>query len=522
MNIYKHLISLKRILSPIVILAVILAACSTPNINNGSKGPEDPPVAVSGILTLSNGQPAVHMELKIQELDSSAPFTAQNAAAYPTTTRTDADGRFTFSVSAPGDFGIYGESGDEGIFHRVTVKTSANGALTSDPIVASTSLLGSIQGQIASARGGVRIGLIGTPYFSATNDAGEFGISRVPEGTYEITVIDSNDSFIIRTVTVAPGRVTHLDEPLEFGVTITSVSPSGIVPIDEYKFMDLTDSPEFTQVEINGKGFGPTRGLSKVSYAGVDLTFTIEEWSDSKIVLQLPSSGPSYNQIPHTLTLDDLRFTVTTPTGVAKTAVSAIIDANIFGRNYDFANRSNEHWVHVILFRNLETFVLQVDLEVINGRLIDSRPPYTSHGFYSEPLAAVQKPIVTVASLAGVELAREITGNFADISVLLDPEDFVENPYKLRLGIGIHSFTGEATVPFEDDGKFSFSYESYDPYPQCDVPPLQNRNLSLSRDGTATIDFATIFESGPVNPSCYGSELRLRYDGIDLPGHLLL
>lgn len=394
------------------------------------------------------------------------PSSVQAQAASITTT--DELGRFAFDVSEPGQYTLSTRTDTTGALARITVTRGADGSLTADEVTLQSAELGSVTGTVAGQGVGVMVYLAGTSYLALTDTDGDYAITRVPAGSYEVIATVNGIHSQARSITVTAGETTAVSGALQLAPTITNVTPGHLMLVG-------VPAPRGLEIGIEGSGFGDTQGLSRVHYYGIEVPrHAITRWSDNEIVVNLRLLEEWVGDLLFDggfgpLDLESMVFSVETPAGVATSdTITGAYISWIYG--YDMRVEFS-----VSPF-NLDTIAdLSVKVDLVSARLVDGdghpvNDPRTSsssgdayhvytlepESIYpiiltftvddprfeptpSEPLV-MQEPILTLDSHMFPRPGEELTGT------LLTPND----------------------TPYADYSDFSLRYEGY---PESETTP---------------------------------------------------
>lgn len=444
------------------LLTTVLAACGGTTIppadNNGDTDPAGPQGVITGVITNSSGAAASNLQLSVSNTTSRV--SADNLEVMSVTT-TDEAGQFAFDVSTAGTYGITGISGSEGVYFQVPVTLDADGKLTSEPVTQSTAPLGAVTGSIHTERAGVMISLLGTSFLALTDTDGAFNITGVPAGEYSIAATVAGHTGASRTVTVKSGESTELTAALEFGPTITSVTPEGITSMETVSG-PYGDYMTYPVHEIEGSGFGDGIGISRLLFAGKDITSLVTTWTDTHITVDINNNHLYEYQLEFT-TVDDLHFTVVTPSGSADTPTAATIDAYSHYNELDDGTRL--YSLDPTVMNGFYPEGLTFDLSTNHGTLHVNAPDgpetsthtidYSGDGdrFVPVPNPTATVPMITTTSLAGTPLDRFISGNDGYLELISPERNTPGEPttYQLQLI--------SDDVTYTDDGKFTYTLE---------------------------------------------------------------
>lgn len=450
----------------LLLLVVALAACQGP----GAKGPdqngpgdEDPqPLAgvITGALTDSTGAVVAGAQVT---LGSTAITVAALEPATAQLVVTNEYGQFAFDVDSEGEYTLTTMLDNEGAFTRVTVERDADGNLTSNPITMQSAEFGAVAGTVVGNNDGAWAFLLGTSFLAAAHDDGEFIISRVPAGTYQLApgLLGVRGKAV--TVLVESGKVTTIDTPLAFGPIITGVEPG--------EFMAEADAwgdgdEEAIQIVLRGSGFGKSRGVAQLWYAGVPVNEHITSWSDEEIVLRMWRDN-SYR----TANNEDLRFTFYDVTGEAVSGRFGMLVADLLPYACSENWSTGESWVSV----RVHSFGLAVEdapvvVTVENGVARAALGAAASSQFrtndrgcvnvYVEPDLRSRLPVHVNVSVEGVNLGHLVLSESASLTlddymfVYADADDTVNVSGQL-----LYAYTGQGV---NDDGQFRLQIR--DPY----------------------------------------------------------
>lgn len=181
---------------------------------------------ITGTLTDSSGAPLADAEVTLGYAGITVAALEPAAAQWYATNEL---GQFAFDVGEEGDYTLIWMEGNEGALRRVTVNRDAEGNLTSSPITMQAAELGRVAGRVVTRGAEPWAFLLGTSFHAPADANGDFLIRGVPAGNYELApgLVGVRGKAV--AVTVEPGAVTTVDEPLEFGPIITGVNPVGFM-----------------------------------------------------------------------------------------------------------------------------------------------------------------------------------------------------------------------------------------------------------------------------------------------------
>jgi len=310
---------LLRLLLPVLVVA--LAACQGPTTGGPDDGGPDDPQPLTGVitgaLTDSAGAPLAGAQVT---LGSAAITAASVDLAAAQLFVTNEHGQFAFDVENEGEYTITSMLDEEGAFARVTVTRDPDGNLASSPVTMQAAEFGGVAGTVQSSSAGAWAFLLGTSFMAAADDDGSFVISRVPAGDYQLAPGLLGVRGAPVPVTVEPGELTEVSEPLLFGPVITSIDPVGFMPQEDA----WGPNGEEMLITIQGSGFGSSMGVSQLRYGPSSANPLVVSWTDDEIRLRMSWARDSY-----VITNEDLRFALSGVTGEAFSARLGSISGSV-------------------------------------------------------------------------------------------------------------------------------------------------------------------------------------------------
>lgn len=431
-----------------LLLTLLMVACGGPS-------PTQPPVTPTGVITgtLTDGQgaPVADAQVVLGDATSLAAGQALAPAAAAMTT-TNAHGQFALDVDEEGEYTLTVLLDHEGAHARVTVIRDASGRLTSQPLAMSTAPLGAVSGTVAGKGAGAWAFLLGTSFLATTDADGSFLISRVPAGTYRLAAGALGAVGPATEVTVGAGEVTNVTEPLEFGPVITSVEPAGLVPVTT----SFADDAETHEVRLRGRGFGDSMGVSRVLYAGRDISDHVMAWSENEIVLA--SEWVLYPGHTRPVAEDDLHYSVATTSGEATSEVAGYWYAQVGGNQDCRPGHYPEGWFAVTVSVSSRVVTdLTLDLEVFHATARSSESGAEVHELITGPSGCAAAYLDSDGKLP-VVVQVGIDGHKHDPNLLLNPPGILVAPFTAVAGT--NRVTGLITThdglePMTDDGHFT-------------------------------------------------------------------
>lgn len=191
-------------------LAIILAACSTPNDNPPTtQDPTRPEGVITGIITTSTGEALSNAPVTLQEFTLDANMLQVQSSSF-----TDEHGQFGLNISSPGTYALQATGENEGVFEIITV-TSTDGKLVAQDLELTSAEYGIVELTVhapdSTPAADSLVYLAGTNHIGMTNAAGRTTLTRVPAGNY--TAVASGEGY---------GRSEGLNVTVKSAETTTS------------------------------------------------------------------------------------------------------------------------------------------------------------------------------------------------------------------------------------------------------------------------------------------------------------
>lgn len=199
----------------VISLALLLAACSEPG--DGSKAPM---TSLQGVITDAGGAPVPSAAVTLN------PVGGQGTSGILRTT-SDQTGVYSFSDTGPGTYNLLVTTGDGRGSFKADIAITGTATVT---VHIQVTELGAITGIAIlegspAASAGIDVYIPGTSFLAKTADNGNFHLSGVPAGTYDLYAdAPSHKRATITGVAVATGTTTNLP------ATIT-LAPENYAPI---------------------------------------------------------------------------------------------------------------------------------------------------------------------------------------------------------------------------------------------------------------------------------------------------
>lgn len=444
-----------RLLLPVLVL--VLAACQGPGAKGpdiDDNGPDDDPQPLAGVitgtLTDSSGAPLADAEVTLGYAGITVAALEPAAAQWYATNEL---GQFAFDVGEEGDYTLTWMEGNEGALRRVTVNRDAEGNLTSRPITMQAAELGRVAGRVVTRGAEPWAFLLGTSFHAPADANGDFLIRGVPAGNYELApgLVGVRGKAV--AVTVEAGALTTVDEPLEFGPIITSVSPVGFMFEDAAQ----ADYPEQMHISIKGSGFGTSMGVSQLRYGTVPVNGHVISWSDEEIVLRM-----SWVSDEHVVNHDDLRFNLSALTGEAHTDRLGVIYGSINEGDCTWDWPTQANWISA----RVSSFGLPINgapiLFTVENGVVRSEPGAPAGTTFQTNSAGCVRVVVepdapstlltrVTASYEGIELIHELDFR-APLDLQLDQQEYwylVSDDTVDVSGRLVHADSGEGVTSSE-------------------------------------------------------------------------
>jgi len=342
------------------------------------------PNVITGVLTDQSGRPLANQQVSVVLMPSSLSVSILKAAGEPAVERanvalTDGAGRFSAPVTLEGTYGVGSVSDTTGAFTTVTVQRGADGALRqTGPVTMSAAPLGAIVGSVDGPGAGVLVFALGTSFSAITDASGNFSISRVPAGDYQVVAGVPGSISSAETVTVTAGEITTITNAIVFGPRVTGVDPQGFVtPEFDYDLGGVLITPR--TITISGSGFGATQGLSILRYAGMNVDAAIDSWTDASIEvnverLEYTFYEASLTRVGAGATADVFRFEVITSAGTS-TSDPVGVFATTFELDIELDEldpSTTRVGVGAVTFWGTQIVGLTYSIEVTNGQALSS------------------------------------------------------------------------------------------------------------------------------------------------------
>lgn len=486
-----------------LLFAVLLASCGQQPGTQPPPAPSPDPAptgVITGTLQQPDGTPLANQQLTLAR-DDAAPSALQTAAADIITT--NESGAFATDVDEAGQYVLTYRDVRLGIGAGTTITVQErDGTLSSDPVTMDATPLGAVTGTVSNQGAGVLVYLAGTSYLALTDADGDFAISNVPADTYGIQAAVAGSTGPSRTVTVTSGATAALSQALQLGPTISSVTPDGLLRVTEAQAYGDEALPDLT---IEGTGFGPTQGTSRVLHAGLEVPpYAITKWSDTRISIDgdgFVGTRPDY--YAENVDIDRLRFDVVTPGGSATSGISGLALSQLYAEQ-DFGDPSR----FVAVYSVYEPAGASIDgitlsLRTTNGAALDPDTlapvdTYTTDYPRGEgsflPSLTIQPdgrnlPVVlTLEAASGSNLVIPFSDSIA-ISAGSFEGDVFEIPYAPTTITGTLFSDSAQTIAMPDDGEFAVAFSAYDPTTNARVD-LGTAPLTIDETGAARANFS--------------------------------
>src|SRR5690554_2936835 len=124
----------------VAVLALILAACSTPSgTPPGAENPTRPEGVITGVITTSTGEALSNAPVTLQEFTLDASALQVQSSSF-----TDEHGQFGLNISTPGTYALQATGENEGVFEIITV-TSTDGKLVAQDLELTSAEYGMVE-----------------------------------------------------------------------------------------------------------------------------------------------------------------------------------------------------------------------------------------------------------------------------------------------------------------------------------------------------------------------------------------
>lgn len=254
--------SAASLLSIFLASALALAACSGDHPTEPLPPADNPGAALAGSVLDTGGQPLAGARVQLESLRNGAPASIQAIA--PRVTLTNPQGHFAFDRVTPGDYALGAQLDDHLAGHaRITVPAlaAAETLVVDVELTPTGTITGNALLEDASDHRNSFVYLEGTSYVAVTGEGGDYALTQVPVGNYQIVATHAGWLNATTEVQVEEaGQVVQMD-------TLDLPRENNIAPDAGFALAASNSTPSI---------FGPTTLVSSSSDS--DGSIVLYEW----------------------------------------------------------------------------------------------------------------------------------------------------------------------------------------------------------------------------------------------------